>query len=88
MEYSPKRQFEILTQLLNSKKRMVQNIDDLLLSDSLSCSINGFNNMSFHKPSSYESYNKEIITKLLESDREKILIDLEGIQKQIEELVI
>lgn len=83
MDFKDKRDREILTQLINIKKRTIQNIDDLLLSDNLTCSIDGYNTMTFYKPSSYSSYNKELIIKLLMSDKERLFNELKELESKI-----
>lgn len=88
MDYSDKRKHEMINQMINSKKSIVNNINDLISSDKLTCVIEGHNNMSFHKPSNYPSSNKEIILNLLLIDKEKILKDIEELKKQLEELVV
>jgi hypothetical protein len=86
MEYNDKRKREVLRQELNGKKRAIENINNLLNSDKLTCEIKGFNNMSFYVPSVHMSIRKDLISKILLKDKELLEIDITQIEKQFEEL--
>jgi hypothetical protein len=84
MEYTLKRKIQEIREQIAGRKKMLDNINDLLNSDNLTCQIEGSYNMSFHTPNKHLSLNKELIKKILSEDKEKIEKDLLDLGKKLE----
>lgn len=88
MEYSQKRKIQTIKEGVFIRIKQLNNIDELISSDILSCEINGSNNTTFYKPHAHTSSRKQLIKEILLADKELINKEIEELQKKLEELTM
>jgi hypothetical protein len=75
-----------LNKSIDSIKYEIHRIERILESTELSCKIAGYPKSEYYRVGDYYSQNKELIRKILESDKANYILELEKLTKQLIEL--
>lgn len=86
MEQNQYKIVKELVDLIEKNESKIRQIESLLNSCGLGCTINGTPANTFTRTVDYVSYNKDFIKKLLEEDRANYQSNLDILRKQFEEL--